>query len=246
MRSRALLTLVALLAGLAAAGPADARPQFTPGLVSTANYGLSTQAADRLGAPVVRVEFDIETPPAAMRGTVRAFALAGARPLLLAGFHERMPTEAEARNLGRWAAAFGRNGRFWKHRPRLRRLPVRHIEFGNETSYGPQFGDSYLDQSYRDRAELYAIRFVHARRSMHHHVGLLAQADDGGTGSSVWVRHMFAAVPHLGQWVGGWTVHPFGPARQWRPKLLRVIEQTNAVGARRNIPIDITEYGISS
>jgi hypothetical protein len=57
---------------------------------------------------------------------------------------------------------------------------------------------------------------------------------------------MFRAVPKLGKMVAGWTVHPYGPRDKWRPKLHRLAAQTAAVGARASIPIDVTEYGISS
>jgi hypothetical protein len=50
----------------------------------------------------------------------------------------------------------------------------------------------------------------------------------------------------LGRLVGGWTVHPYGPRGRWEPKLRRLIAQTDANGASPSIPIDITEYGISS
>jgi hypothetical protein len=127
---------------------------------------------------------------------------------------------------------------------------VRLIEFGNETSGGYQYGnDSWADPSYIARAELYATRFAQAHAAIkrtHRAVGLLAQADDGGTGSSAWVDHMFAAVPRLGRMVAGWTVHPYGPSWRWKDKLHRLVRQTAAHGASRSIPIDVTEYGISS
>jgi hypothetical protein len=192
----------------------------------------------------VRVEFDIGTRPAAMRGTVRALARRRARALLLAGFHGRMPSRAEAENLASWAAEFGPGGRFWAHRKQP--LPVRQIEFGNETSYRDQYGDTFSDASYRERAALYAVRFKQARAAVGRRVGLLAQADDGGTGSSVWVNSMFDAVPNLDRLVDGWTVHPYGPRNRWEPKLHRLIRQTAANGAPPSIPIDVTEYGISS
>ena len=209
----------------------------------------SAQATSRLGARVVRVEFDIATPAAALRTTVAALARRGARPLLLAGFHGRLPSEAEARNLASWAREFGPRGRFWKHRRPARRHPVRFIEFGNETSYGDQYGDDYRTGSYAARAELYATRFAQAHaaiRRTHRKVGLLAQADDGGSGSSAWVGHMFRAVPRLGRMVAGWTVHPYGPRWRWKAKLHGLVRQTAAHGAPRRIPIDVTEYGISS
>jgi hypothetical protein len=251
LRHWALLTVAVLLAALTAScrsDDADAKQRFTPGLVATANHRLSAAAAGKLGADVVRVEFDIGTPVRSMRGSVAAIARHGARPLLLAGFHGRVPTEAEARNLGSWAAAFGRGGSFWAKR-RGRSRPVQEIEFGNETSYRDQYGDSYSDQSYEDRAELYAIRFAQAHAAIaatRRRVGLLAQADDGGTASGNWVNHMFQAVPKLGKLVAGWTVHPYGPRSRWEPKLRRLIAQTGANGAPSNIPIDVTEYGLST
>jgi hypothetical protein len=247
--ARALLTIAALLVAVAAgcnSDSADAKRLFTPGLVSTANHRLSAVAANKLGAPVVRVEFDIGTPAASLRPTVAALTRRGIRPLLLAGFHGRMPSEAEARNVGDWAAAYGPGGSYWR-KHRRHRLPVRLIEFGNETSYRDQYGDTYSDESYADRAELYATRFAQAYRSIGgRRVGLLAQADDGGTASPVWVTHMFGAVPKLGRMVAGWTVHPYGPREKWLPKLRRAIAQTAAMGAPAKIPIDVTEYGISS
>jgi hypothetical protein len=233
---------LALVAGLGV-GEATARP-FTPGLVATADHKRSAAAASRLGARVVRVEFDVGTRPRAMRPTVRRLARRGTRALLLAGFHGRMPTEAEAANLGRWAAEFGAGGRFWARWKRP--VPVRQIEFGNETSYSVQYGDTYADASYSARARLYAIRFRQAHAAVEGRVGLLAQADDGGSASPAWVSGMYAAVPRLHRLVGGWTVHPYGPRERWEPKLRRLIRQTKAHGAPRRIPIDVTEYGITS
>ncbi|MBA3260903.1 MAG: hypothetical protein H0T69_00200 [Thermoleophilaceae bacterium] len=222
--------------------------RFSPGLVASADHALSAAAAGELGAEVVRVEFDIGTPVASLRGSVGAIADQGARPLLLAGFHGRMPTQAEAQNLATWAAEFGPGGSFWAGRPDGR-LAVQQIEFGNETSYAHQYGDTWSDQSYMRRAELYAVRFAQAHAAIAftgRDVGLLAQADDGGTGSSNWVDHMFDAIPNLNELVDGWAVHPYGPRDRWEPKLDRLVAQTAANGARGTIPIDITEYGISS
>ncbi len=77
-------------------------------------------------------------------------------------------------------------------------------------------------------------------------MGLLAQADDGGSGSSVWVDHMFDAVPGLDKLVDGWTVHPYGPRDTWKAKLDRLVSHTSANGAPASIPIDVTEYGLAS
>jgi hypothetical protein len=224
-----------------------ASARFAPGLVASADHLRSARAAESLGADVVRVEFDIRTRPAAMRRTIRALAKREVRPLLLAGFHGRMPTRAEARNLARWAAEFGPGGRFWAERERG--VPVLQIEFGNETSYRDQYGDTYSDPSYSARAHLYALRLKQAHAAIARtgrEVGLLAQADDGGTASPAWVDGMYAAVPRLHRLVDGWTVHPYGPRDRWEPKLRRLIAQTRANGAPAGIPIDVTEYGIST
>lgn len=218
---------------------------FTPGLVAS---GADAGAIKWLGADVVRVEFDIGTPVSQMRQSIGAITGAGARPLLLAGFQGRMPSVAEAQNLASWAAEFGPGGRFWAGRSDGR-LAVHQIEFGNETSYGYQYGDGYGDSSYASRAELYATRFSQAHSAIamtNRSVGLLAQADDGGSGSANWVNHMFDAVPNLGTMVDGWTVHPYGPRDRWQPKINRLIMQTSARGASSRIPIDVTEWGISS
>lgn len=238
-------------AGLPAPRPLTlphARRGFTPGLVGTADHGRSALAAKHVGADVVRLEFDVKTPAPALRASVAAVAAQGTQALLLAGFEGRVPTEAEARNIAGWAAEFGPGGSFWSGRSDGH-LAVRQIEFGNETSYSHQFGDSWADQSYRDRARLYATRLAQAHAAVtaaNGAVGLLAQADDGGTGSAAWVNGMFDAVPNLGQLVDGWSVHPYGPRETWKPKLDRLIAQTAARGAPSTIPIDITEYGLST
>jgi hypothetical protein len=221
---------------------------FSPGLVASADHGRSAVAAGALGADLVRVEFDVGAPVESMRASIAAIADQGARPLLLAGFEGRIPTVAEAANLARWAAEFGPGGGFWASRSDGH-LAVQQIEFGNETSYGYQYGDSWSAASYASRAEEYARRFAQARFAIAQtgrDVGLLAQADDGGSGSTTWVDHMFRAVPSLGQMVDGWTVHPYGPRSRWEPKLDRLISSTAAHGAAASIPIDVTEYGISS
>lgn len=248
-RVLALVALVVAIGSGVTQQAAARSKQFTPGIVSGAYDERSAEATSKLGARVVRIEFDIATPAAALRGSVGAIVRRGARPLLLAGFHGRMPSEVEARHLAGWAREFGTGGRFWKHRRHAKRRPVRLIEFGNETSYGDQYGDSWADGSYAARAGLYATRFARARsaiRATHRRVGLLAQADDGGSGSGAWVNGMFAAVPRLGRMVAGWTVHPYGPRWRWESKLHRLVRQTSAHGASRRIPIDVTEYGISS
>ena len=56
--------------GLSGTGADSAGARFSPGLVSSADHRLSAAAAGRLGAEVVRVEFDVGSPVAFMRRSV--------------------------------------------------------------------------------------------------------------------------------------------------------------------------------
>jgi hypothetical protein len=207
----------------------------------------------KLGAHTARMEFEINTPTSQMAPTIEAYALAGIKPLLLASFHGTLPTTAEAQNLASWASAFGPGGTLWQGKSFPAGTAVTDIEFGNETSYAYQYSDTskasnwYALSSYASRAQTYALRFKDAQvaiQAANSKVGLLAQADDGDSGSSAWVDNMFAAVPDLAGRVAGWTVHPYGP--KWQRKIDKLVSSTAANGAPGTIPIYITEWGLAS
>ena len=104
-----------------------------------------------------------------------------------------MPTIDQARNLANWAAEFGPGGTFWAGRTDgLSRC--REIEFGNETSYGYQYGDNWDSASYSARAQdVRAALQGRADRDPGREpdVGLLGQIDDANTGGQNWVSGMF-------------------------------------------------------
>jgi hypothetical protein len=227
---------------------ASAQTSFQTGVVSGSDLVNEPRYVKGLAAKLVRVEFDIGRPAADLRSTVAAHAANGTRVLPQAGFKGRIPTVAEARNLRNWAREFGPGGTFWAGRADGA-LAVQQIEFGNETSYGYQYGDAWNKPSYVARARAYALRFRDAQkaiRAANPAVGLLAQAEDGGSGSANWVNGMFDAVPDLASRVAGWTVHPYGPRARWEPKVDRLVAQTAARGAPATIPIWITEWGLAS
>ena len=62
----------------------------------------------------------------------------------------------------------------------------RDVELGNETSYGYQYRDGYTSSSsYKERARVYAVRVKEAAEALNPHgIGVLAQAEDGGSGSA--------------------------------------------------------------
>ncbi len=213
---------------------------FQPGIDGGTNMTLDLQGAVLLGAKLVRVEFPIDTSPAQMEAVIAGYAAKGIRVLPLASFYGRLPSPAEARGLASWVAAYGPGGTFWADHTGGQ-FAIQSIEFGNETSYGYQYGDNAGSNSYRERAENYARRLQESAEAIAAtgiHVGLLAQADDW-TGD--WMSGMYAAVPNLSSYVGGWTIHPY---HHWRSRLEALLEQTAAHGAPATIPIDITEWGL--
>jgi len=224
--------------------------EFELGIVGDRDPQIQSRWANRLGAKVVRVEFSIDDSPRQMMPVIGGYARAGVRVLPLAGFEGRIPSRAEAENLASWAAAFGAGGSFWRNH-RGGSAGIRDIEFGNETSYGYQFGGCGPGcPEYMPRARAYALAFAMARQAIvgargNPRVGLLAQADYGGDGDE-WVNGMFEAVPGLARLVAGWTIHPYGPRSRWQESLDSLVSQTQARGAPASIPIYITELGITS
>jgi hypothetical protein len=200
-------------------------------------------ATTQLGAKLVRIEWTIGTTAAQMQPVIANYAAIGVRVLPLVSFYGTLPTPAQAKSLAGWAQAYGPGGTFWSNR-KDGQLAIQSIEFGNETSYGYQYGDSAESASYTSRAQNYALRLKEAAEAISAtgvKVGLLAQADDW-TGN--WVNGMFSAVPNLGSYVAGWTIHPYGTS--WEGRLQDLLKQTAAHGAPSNIPIDITEWGVAS
>lgn len=199
----------------------------------------------QLGAHTARMEFTITTPASQLGPAIEAYARAGIRPLLLTTFDGTIPSPAEAQSLKTVAADYGPGGSFWQGKNLPANTAVTDIEFGNETSYSYQYAESSAT-AYATRAQTYAVRVKEAQEAIHAanpQVGLLAQADSGGEGSA-WVKNMFKAVPNLGQYVAGWTVHPYGP--NWQTKMDEVVSQTQAAGASSSIPLYVTEWGLST
>jgi hypothetical protein len=211
-------------------GEAEHGPiRFSPGIDGGAADTHSLSNAVALGAKVVRLDIGYQhVSEAGVAQTAAQYEAKGITPLLLYGFNGTMPTAAQVQGITALANIPG----------------IKTIEFGNETSYTYQYGDGPSNASYRTRARTYAERFVEAAKALApYHVGLLAQASDGGTGSSVWVDEMFAAEPELTKYVSGWTVHPYGtngPA-----EMTRMIADLSRHGDT-TLPIDITEWGLAS
>ena len=237
----------ATAAPVPAPATATPNPAFQVGVVSGSDVINEARTTAKLGAKLVRVEFAIGTPATNLRAAIAAHAANGTRVLPLAGFHGRLPTVTEARNVAEWARMFGPGGTFWANRADGH-LAVRAIEFGNETSYGYQYGDQWDKPSYAARAREYALRLKDAHvaiRAANPQVGLLGQIDDANTGSQNWIDGVFAAVPDVGSRVVGWTIHPYGPRRNWEARMDRTLAWAAARGAQPR-PLWVTEWGLTT
>jgi hypothetical protein len=215
---------------------------FQPGINSGTNPQDYT-GTQILGAKIVRISMSIGAPASAWESIVSSYAAKGVRIAPLASFYGRIPTPAEAQNVASWAKAYGPGGTYWASHSGGN-LAFQTIEFGNETSYGYQYGDNAGTPSYQARAQTYAVRLKEAAEAIGAtgvKVGVLAVADDP---SGNWMNGMFQAVPNLGNYVSGWVTHPYGTSG--KGKILGVLQQTAAHGAPSNIPIDITEWGLST
>jgi hypothetical protein len=230
-------------------GPAaSANPTgpFEMGVVAGSALTYELPFIHKLGAHTARMEFAINTPASQLAPAIEVYAQEGIRPLLLATFDGTIPSSAEAQNLGTWAAEFGPGGSFWKGKAVPAETAVTSIEFGNETSYSYQYSDDSAS-GYATRAQNYAIRFKEAQASIQaagSSVGLLAQGDPGNAPGTSWMDNMFKAVPNLGSLVAGWTVHPYGP--NWQSIMDKVVSSAQADGAPSSIPLDVTEWGLST
>jgi hypothetical protein len=164
--------------------------------------------------------------------------------MLMAEFYGRVPTTTEAQNLASWAAAYGPGGTFWAGKSYPANTAVTDIEFGNETSYSYQFSDNSLS-TYAARAQSYALTAKTAAVAIHAanpNVGLLIQADNA-VNQNAWVVNMFKAVPDLGSYAAGWTIHPYGP--NWATRMDSTVSSTQAAGSP-DLPIWVTEWGLST
>jgi hypothetical protein len=219
---------------------------FEMGLVAGSALMYELPFIQKLGAHTARMEVSINTPASQIAPIAEAYARAGVRPLLLATFDGTIPSSTEAQNLGTWAAELGPGGSIWKGKAFPAGTAVTSIEFGNETSYSYQYSDD-SPSGYATRAQSYAIRFKEAQAAVQAadpSVGLLAQGDPGNAPGTSWMDNMFKAVPNLGQLVAGWTVHPYGP--NWQAVMDKVISSAQADGAPSSIPMDVTEWGLST
>jgi hypothetical protein len=214
--------------------------------LNSGTYEFDFPATTTLGAKLVRLPFTIEDGPAQLAYAIEKYAAEGVRVLPLAVFDGTIPTPAQAQSLASWASTYGPGGTFWAGRSDGA-FAIESIEFGNETSYSYQYSEAEdTPGGYAARAQAYAQRFVEAAkaiRAANPDVGLLAQGDAGNAGAA-WVENMFKAVPDLAQYVAGWTIHPYGP--NWRERVEAMIWETAAQGAPATIPVDITEFGLST
>jgi len=231
--------------------PRPSEGAFEMGAVVGSNAMYELPWLKALGAHTARMEFGINSSVASLEPVVAAYAAAGIRPLMVAGFNARIPSVAEAQNVAKWASAFGPGGTFWKGKNYAASTAITTIEFGNETNNPWQYlgttpSNWANEPAFLARAEEYARLLKAAQIAISQagaNVGLLGIADQY-SGYTTWVNAMFKAVPDLGQRVAGWTVHPYGP--NWKTPIDTLIADTAAHGAPSTVPIYATEWGVST
>jgi hypothetical protein len=231
-----------------AEGPVEEEPkqeeqehEKPAGMITGVNAGtepLDLTAVSALHTKVVRIHF--AAPEAGASWLLewdRKYAERGVTIQPVATFDGRMLSAQEAKGL-----------------VALDKLPgLKAVELGNETSYGYQYHDGYTAASYKERARLYAVRVKEAAEALNPHgIGVLAQAEDGGSGSSTWVREMFASVPKLSQYVAAWVIHPYSNQRtpaqadtMGLPKMERMVSNLAEQGDTTT-PVAVTEWGVAS
>jgi hypothetical protein len=226
---------------------------FRFGLVSGSAILWQLPDIKTLGAKHVRMEFDINTPVSTMTPIIASYAKAGVKPLLLAGFSGRTPTDAEANNLATWAKAFGPDGTA-RGADWAAGTAVTEIEFGNESNQPWQYPSLNSDpnwantSTYANIATQYATKFRTAATAVaaaNSGVGLLAIADTPGRWAA-WTDGLYRAVPNFSSYAKGWTVHPYGPTSSWQLDIDDAIAKMAAHGASSSIPVYVTEYGLAT
>lgn len=235
----------------AAPEPAPAGP-FIAGVNAGSAHTWELPFLGKIGARTARLEFEIDTPVADLASDIENYAKAGIRPLLLAGFQGRAPTQAESARLADWAAAYGPGGTFWAGKGYPASVAPTQIEFGNETSYSWQYSQLAGDDDWPHSAFFKGIAADYARgvkaaalaiRSANPRVGLLVVGEQA-SGWTTWMDTMFETVPELASYVDGWTIHPYGPG--WQKRMDDLIAQAAHHDAPSSIPLWVTEMGLST
>jgi hypothetical protein len=221
--------------------PPEEEHKPPPSMLTGVNAGtesLDLTGVSTLHAKAVRIPFSAgEANATWLLEWDKRYAERGVTMQPVAAFTGRMLSSSEARGLAA-----------------LDKLPgLKNVELGNETSFGYQYHDGYSSSSYKERARLYAVRVKEAAEVLNPHgIGVLAQAEDGGSGSSTWVKEMFASVPALSQYVSAWVIHPYSnqhsstqPDTSGVPKMERMVANLAEQGDATT-PIAITEWGVST
>ena len=221
--------------------PPTGQPAWQFGMVVRNDTGDAAKCAS-LNVTIARIEFDIGMSQATLDSYFTAFYNAGVRLQPLLSYPDGHLSTAQAQSVSSWSNRYGTNGAFWSGKANP--LPIRHIEFGNENSYGYKAGGAgYGDNgvNYRAWAATYAQRAKSAAQALTNGVGLLIQLDNAD--GWVWVDGIYQGVPDIHNYAAGWTSHPYGPNGNNKP-----IADAAAAAAKGApvIPWYFTEWGLST
>ena len=126
---------------------------------------------------------------------------------------------------------------------------IKYVELGNETTLDPRFQGT--DAAFTAFASAYtrdyARRVKTCAQNLQRGVEVLAQGPShyatyaNGHRRQTWIDEMYAAVPDLNAYRGGWTIHPYGPEDYEMDNLQRDLAGQDAAGE-----YFLTEYGIAT
>ena len=198
----------------------------------------------KLGAHTARMEFAINESVSAMEPITEAYARAGVEAPAAGVLHGNVPNSAEAKNVANWAAAFGPGGTFWqgkhfpgqrrRHRHRVRQRDQLQLPILRRHSAGLR--DSRAEYATGSR------KLRNRSRQRRQGSDMLAQ---GGPATPVQpgCRTCSRQSPTSASWSpDGRSIHtvPIGNSRSTRRS------RPKADGAPSTVPIDVTEWGLSS
>ena len=234
-----VVALAAVTVGMAI-GPVEARAYFDPVKagydIDVHEVGVAAVYEDALdagwlldrhaslGPHSVRQGWKITTAATAMDSLMAKYNGRGLRPLVLAEFlpdsqvgTQQIPTDLQVATFCRdISERFGRGGSGGM----TDSTAIGYIELGNETTLDPRFKqtDPVAYKAFASAyARAYAARVKTCAQNLRRGVKVLAQGPsnyatyDTTNARQTWIAEMYAAVPDLNAYRGGWTLHPYGP-----------------------------------
>ena len=204
-----------------------------------------------LGPHSVRQAWRITTSAPAMDGLIAKYKIRALRPLVLAEFlsgtdpgTQQIPSDLQVAAFCRDVSErFGPGGSGGM----TTETAIQYIELGNETTLDKRIQGATSTAIPKALATDYARRVKTCAQNLRRGVKVLVQGPSNyatfrhGHGLQNWIKDMYAAVPDLNVYRGGWTLHPYGPDDDELTDLQADLLSLDSTGE-----YFLTEYGIAT